>query len=1121
MSTHSRSWVNSLLDDQSVRWGRGERIVVETYLERHPLLKDDTEAVLDLIHHEVVLRQYEGERPAVEDYVGRFPWLRQSLHRQFEVHAAIDQEPLSLAGLAGPQLTPGAVPEVPGYQVLGELGRGAIGVVYLARQTRLNRLCALKMIRGGDLADPECSLRFLAEAEVVARIAHPNVLQIYQIGESGGLPYLELEFVPGGSLDKHLDGTPWPALKAARLVEELARGVAEAHRSGVIHRDLKPSNVLLGLSGTPKVGDFGLARRLTVDSGLTRTEAILGSPSYMAPEQADGGARTAGPAADVYALGAILYELLTGRPPFRSASLLETLEQVRTVEPVAPSRLRKGLPRDLETVCTACLRKDPRTRYASADDLADDLGRFAQDRPVLARRTSLSERAWRRCRRNPVVSVLSACLAGLLIGIGVTVAAASLLRSERNEAVANLDRARRAERLTREEKSRADAASHLAQARAYRWSGRVGQRFRSLDELAAAAAVRPTLVLRNEAIACLALADARRERGWEVITPGTFAVVADDRLERFARGNASGSISILGASDGRELRLLPSPGGHAYFLRFSADGRTLHSLHHGNTLGRYWDLDTGKELSGPQMADLSRDGQFLAANGADGKVTLTHVGSGRVVGVFPSRPVWPTYAFDPARRRFAVVAPDSTTVRLYDLATGLEEHALAHPAFVHHVVWRPDGRLLATAANDNSLYVWDAQSGVRQAVLHGHEGLPTALAYSRRGDLLASSGWDATVRLWDPMSGRALVRLEGRLGVPWFGPDDRTLGFTQAGQKLELWRIESGGDVCRLLCGPQVPHPLWTVAFSPDGLSLAAAGPLGVTVWDRPSGRAATSLPGPCHSARFGGDGQTLLVCGARGVEQYPVPAARDGTEAPPGRPRLVFESPDVRAISRPVGGGRVVATDFARGRAVLLDPDGAAPPTVLGEHRGLAQVATSADGRWAATGVAGVSTPSVRVWDLRRKSLAWELPAPLSDGTACVAFSPDGRWLVTGTFRDYRLWEVGTWRAGPTIARENAGVMPGALAFAPDGSALAVSRSARHVSLVGVPGGEELASFEAPELLKIQALAFSPDGHRLAAACDRQTVQLWDLGVLHQALAGLGLDWAAAPTAVNPRASE
>ena len=281
--------------------------------------------------------------------------------------------------------------------ILGELGRGGMGVVYKARQVNLNRICALKMILAGAHAGPEAAARFLSEAETVARLEHPAIVQIHHLGDHDGRPYLELEYVDGGSLDDRSDGTPLPAGEAAELVEALARAIHYSHGLGVVHRDLKPSNILLTHDGRAKIADFGLAKMLDTDSRITGSGLILGTPSYMAPEQASGEAKGAGPSADIYALGAILYALLTGRPPFRAATIPETLRQVREEAPVPPCRLQPSLPRDVETITLKCLQKRPADRYATAAALAEDLRRFRAREPILARPIPAWERGlkWR------------------------------------------------------------------------------------------------------------------------------------------------------------------------------------------------------------------------------------------------------------------------------------------------------------------------------------------------------------------------------------------------------------------------------------------------------------------------------------------------------------------------------------------------------------------------------------------------------------------------------------------------------------------------------------------------------------------------------------------------------
>jgi eukaryotic-like serine/threonine-protein kinase len=481
--------VGALRAEQVQRWQSGDRAPVEALLQQAATVSD--EEALVLIYGEVLLREELGEAPRLEEYLERFPGYAGPLRRQFALHRLLASPDLSATAapgysLDGPVPDTGLAPSVPGYEVLRELGRGGMGVVYLARHLRLDRLTALKVIRGE--AGAEELRRFRTEAAAAARLDHPNVVRIYEVGEAAGRPFVALEYADGGSLADRLRGDPLPALEAARLLLPLARAVHYAHQRGILHRDLKPANVLLveeevssrdakeerkerqeentqggnnelslrslrsssaSLRETlPKIADFGLAKRLDA-AGQTSTGAVLGTPSYMAPEQAEG--KPVGPAADVYALGAILYECLTGRPPFRADTSLETVRQVVRDDPVPPGRLQPGVPRDLETVCLKCLQKDPRQRYDSADELADDLGRFLAGEPIRARPTPAWERAVKWARRHPTAAaLLGACVlavAGLLtLWAGFTARlhdAKQAADQARAAAVADRDAARR------------------------------------------------------------------------------------------------------------------------------------------------------------------------------------------------------------------------------------------------------------------------------------------------------------------------------------------------------------------------------------------------------------------------------------------------------------------------------------------------------------------------------------------------------------------------------------------------------------------------------------------------------------------------------------------------------
>jgi serine/threonine protein kinase/tetratricopeptide (TPR) repeat protein len=459
---------------------------IEDYLCEMAVPRQDL-LLRELVGLDACYRNQAGEQPRPEEYQALSPelsqrWLARHIQGQCapppgtptpaqegplqEAERPARTVVMAVTHMASATVSPAVSVAVPGYEVLGVLGRGGMGIVYKARHLRLDRIVALKKVRYTEDSSAEVRERFEAEARAVARLQHAHIVQVFEVGEHDGAPYMALELCTGGSLASKLNGTPWEAASAARVVQTLAVAIHVAHRSGVVHRDLKPGNILLqrhpgelpAAEATfrisdfePKVTDFGLAKRLDDPSGRTPSGAVLGTPSYMAPEQAEGG-KQVGPAADVYALGAVLYELLVGRPPFKAASVMETLHQVMHEEPVSPARLRPQVPRDLETICLKCLEKAPERRYTSAADLADDLRRFLAGEPIRARPVGMAERLWRWGRRNPTVATLAAItvvtlLSGTAVASYFAVQARARLgqvEAERDRAQTNLQLARQA-----------------------------------------------------------------------------------------------------------------------------------------------------------------------------------------------------------------------------------------------------------------------------------------------------------------------------------------------------------------------------------------------------------------------------------------------------------------------------------------------------------------------------------------------------------------------------------------------------------------------------------------------------------------------------------------------------
>ncbi len=978
------------------------------------------------------------------------------------------------------------------YELLEEIGYGGVGVVYKARQRSLDRVVALKLLLSGPHAPPHSVKRFRAEAVATAALQHPNIVAIHEVGFCGGQHFIVMDFVEGTPMSALMRGNPLSARRAAGYIKLLAEAIHYAHEHGILHRDLKPANVLIDTNDQPRVTDFGLAKRLEGDSELTATGQMLGSPNYMPPEQAIGKRGAASRRTDVYALGAILYHALTGRPPFIGESLGDTVQQVLNLDPVSPRALNPSVPADLETVCLKCLEKEPAKRYATAQLLAADLSRLLDGESVLARPIGRLAIAWRWCRRNPRLAGLTAGLV-LVFTLGLIGVLWQWRQAEsaRREAVENLWH------------------SYLAQARANRWSGRAGQRFDSLAVLAKAAAIRPSRELRNEAIACLTLPDARVHRQWS-LRPG-HGFDFDPRLERYARAEPNGELVVRSVRDEAESLRLPSPGNpRAVELRFSPDGRFLVEKWLGPVTNQFlvWDLHSRTIALQPAIevsqfaVQFTPDSQRMAVAETNGTVHEYDLASGVEVRTNSVPPPISALCFNPEVTQLAVCGELDRTVRVFDLASGKLIQSLPHPSGVQALAWSRQGQRLACAGNDERVYLWNMATGKRLAVFEGHAGAVTGVLFNHHADLLVSGGWDGKTWFWDPILARPLLSLGGRYASA-FSADDALLGFvklTPYATGAGLWQVTSAPE-CRRLGRLGLVVPGNAAAFSPDQRLLAVAGREGVRVWNLATGQTLGLVPaGDSRSAIFLPDG-ALITSGILGVQRWPLVWDPVLGTLDPGPPEVLWAGVAEHAALTPDGQRLVVVGVQSPAADTLVVPlQDVTSPLRLKGHRPCTWVSVSPDGHHFASGNWKVDGVCVREIDSGR--VIARLPVGQNVN---VAFSPDGQWLLTGSPREYRFWNTRSWQADRSLPREQAGDYVGAMTFAPDGTLLAVAHQRdSQVKLYAVANGQELALLEAGI-----PLGFSPDSRLLVTlAEDQRMVLVWDLALIRRQLANLNLDW-------------
>lgn len=971
------------------------------------------------------------------------------------------------------------------YELIEEAASGASGVVYRARQLSLDRIVAVKVLRAGRFAGAREVERFRAEAEVVARLDDPHVVPVHEIGETDDGHYFSMKWIEGGSLAERAADFRAPR-DAARLVLRIARAVHHAHQRGVLHRDLKPSNVLLDAAGTPYVVDFGVAKRID-EADPSGTAWIAGTPAYMAPEQTTKGGDLS-VATDVWALGCILSELLTGTRAFDGDSVTDVLLRVREAD---PALLPNGIPRDLRTIVATCLAKDPARRYPSANALALDLERWLEHEPILARPTSTPERLVLWARRRPLVASLAGAVALLVVALAVTATWASVQLRE------HLARALDAEAAANERLR----AALVAQARDRRHDDRAGHRGRGLELLAQAAAIEPGADVRDEVIACLALPDATLEREWQRVDQAA-AAAFDAELALFADANRAGDVTVRRVADDSVVRRLPSPGTSAWVARFSPDGRRLAVKYHdassnANARVVLWDVGSGAALA---QLDVLADGLELRPDGS----LVVIARSGELIEIDLETGALRRRAdfgrgllccrFDPSGERLAIGRFPDVALEVLSWPALEPLLVLEGEPTIFDVDWTRDGASLVVGRADASATLVDPATGAVQRSFVGHRADVVDVEVSPAAELLATRAWDGTTRVWSLATGEMVVRMEARL--IGFGRDGRLACSTN--ERYGLWRLDEG-LVMRALHGHFAKAPQ-EIAFSRDGALLASAGGDEVCLWDARTGArlARLDLVG-AEAALFHPDGRLITVDDEVGIRAWPLPLDPDA------EPETLLAVPARWAVVTP--DGRSLAY-VASGRVGVLALDGSAPPRELDAYRGVHWCAVDPSGRWLAAGNWHGVDERARVWDLASGEVAARLWPEA--GAVRPAFAADGELLVLGSGSRYRIFRTGTWEELEPIERAIELAAGSATCAAGPGGVAALLGRAGVVELVDLATRERIARFESPGGAGDGALALDPSGRFLAATSLAQRVELWDLERTRDELARLGLAGSA-----------
>jgi WD40 repeat protein/tRNA A-37 threonylcarbamoyl transferase component Bud32 len=1043
------------------------------------------------------------------------------------------------------------------FQLRQKLGEGGMGEVWLADQEEpVRRRVALKVIRPGLCSDLLLA-RFDQERQTLALMDHPNIARVLDAGVAAGRPFFVMEFIQGVPITQYCNQAGLPPRERLELLLSVCHAVQHAHQKGIIHRDLKPSNILVGLydgKPVPKVIDFGVAKatgpRLSEQNVSTEVGTLIGTPEYMSPEQAELNNLDVDTRSDVYSLGVLLYELLTGTVPFSCEQLLaapfhEMLRIIREVEPPWPSarlansetvpavadarqteqrKLRAVVRGELDWIVMKCLEKDRTRRYETASGLALDLQRYLANEAVLACPPSAGYRMRKFLRRNRG-AVLTASLVLLALVGGIIGTTWGMIRATDAQAVAENEANQKETALAAALQSERDARDQLFlalwnQARAGRFSRQMGQRLDSLAAVARAARIQPAERLRHEAIAALALPDVRRVPGWRSTPPGPATVAYGGHYRVYARTDARGNISIRSIPDDREVRRIASAPVLGEYLFFSPDERFLLGLGEGYTL-LLWRVADGQpvlrdKLPGCRAHAFSPDGRQLAVSQNEWALCFD-LATGKEVKRWRLPAVARALVFHPDNRQLAVGYFYSSVVSVYDSSTGFLVTALPVGSMTDHVIaWHPDGERLTVGGSDPRIQIWNVAARRVVATLEGHGQRVTTVTFHPDGELVASHGWDGQLLLWHPSTGRLLMRLTSA-SSPQFSVDGRCLGVVWESDRANLLEVTPTREYRTLVSSAGVGQGPYSFYgdISPDGRLLVVGMDEGARLWDLRSSRELAALPAGTPFGFFAGrrgDGGPvppdrprweLLTGGSAGLLRWPVlcddPA---GERVRLGQPRQLSILGRAWFTRRPDGVTLGAATEEDGANQILDLETGEVLRKVerhpLGEVRAL-----SGDGRWAAS--SGWHSDRVRLWNVRTGQMVHEW---VLGKRTFVSFTPDSRALIISRGDEFSFHDVETLQPLRRLPRDGT-PFPGWVAFSPDGQLMALEMAPAVVHLKEVATGRTVAKLEDPNGDRATWQGFTPDSTRLVVVSSyASAIHIWDLQAIRARLKEMNLDW-------------